>query len=204
MTENLLQALADVRRIKRHVLESQQFYGYSGAARIIGGCLALCTAFILSSSNWVPTTIFSHLIAWGTLCALAAGVNYGAVALWYSRLDPQDAERARLRPILDPIPALIGGGLISLGCIGRGYFDLLFGVWMVSFGIAHLAARVSLDEEISYLGWFYIAAGALQLLLLPGSFLDPWPMALVFFTGELTGGLIFARMRRRTVHDESV
>lgn len=204
MSDSLLQALADVRRIKRHVLESQQFYGYSGAARVIGGLLSLLTAYLLSSSALVPRTVQAHLLSWGLLCAAAAAVNYGAVALWYSRLDPRDAERARLRPIFDPIPALVGGGVISAACMAKGYYDVLFGVWMISFGVAHLAARVSLDEEISYLGWFYLAAGALQLLLLPGSFLDPWPMGLVFFAGEITGGLIFARMRRRSVHDEPI
>lgn len=203
MPPTLLEALADVRRIKRHVLESQQFYGYSGAARVIGGVLALLTAWALSSSL-VPSSPSAHLAGWSILCVVAAAVNYGAVALWYSRLEPHDADRARLRPILDPIPALMGGGLISAACVTRGYYDLLFGVWMISFGIAHLAARISLDEEISYLGWFYICAGALQLLLLPMSFLNPWPMGVVFFAGELTGGFIFARMRRRTVHDESI
>lgn len=196
MPVNIIEALADVRRIKRHVLESQQFYGYSGLARIIGGILSLLTAVILASSS-VPLHPAAHLTGWGTLCMVAGVVNYGALALWYSRLDRNALDRTRFKPIIDPIPSLVGGAIVSIACIVAQHYDLLFGVWMVFFGVAHLAARASLDDEVSYLGWFYIIAGALQLLLLQGSFLNPWPMGIVFFVGEITGGLIFVRMRRR-------
>lgn len=158
------------------------------------------TAAVLGSSV-VPQTVSAHLFGWAALCTISALLNYGAVALWYSRLESDALDRKRLRPIFDPLPALAGGGLMTFACIIRGYTDLLFGVWMIFFGISHLAARSSLDQEISYLGWYYLVAGALMLFLFPGSFLNPWPMGIVFFAGEVTGGLIFSRMRRRTEDD---
>ncbi|MBN8550570.1 MAG: hypothetical protein J0M12_14740 [Deltaproteobacteria bacterium] len=198
MSPSLLEALADVKRLKREVLESHQFYGYSGFGRLIGGILALLTSILLSTSL-VPQTTQAHLFVYGTLCGTAALVNYGALYLWFRNAG--DSERTRLKPVLDPLPALLIGGILSLACIQRGYFDLLFGIWMVCFGVAHLAAREALDQEMSYLGLFYIVAGAVALFILPAQFLDPWPMGLVFCVGETVGGLIFLRMRGR-VRDE--
>ncbi|MBN8551072.1 MAG: hypothetical protein J0M12_17295 [Deltaproteobacteria bacterium] len=198
MSPSVIEALADIKRLKREVLESHQFYGYSGFGRLLGGLLALLCAILLSTSL-IPQTNQAHLVVYGGLCSAAALVNYTALFLWFRRAG--DYERTRLKPVLDPLPALVAGGIISVACIQRGYFDLLFGIWMVCFGVAHLAAREALDQEMSYLGLFYIAAGAVALFILPAQFLDPWPMGIVFCLGESLGGLIFLRMRGR-IRDE--
>ncbi|MEI8351824.1 MAG: hypothetical protein WCG36_05870, partial [bacterium] len=65
-----------------------------------------------------------------------------------------------------------------------------FGVWMCLYGLAHMGYRHSLPAGIIGVGLFYQAAGVAFLLLPFITFMNPWPMGLVFFAGESVGGLI--------------
>jgi hypothetical protein len=69
-------------------------------------------------------------------------------------------------------------------------YQYLAGIWMCLFGLANLASRHVLPRQISQVGWFYIACGTACLLVSDISFLNPWPMGIVFFLGEWAGGII--------------
>ena len=53
--------------------------------------------------------------------------------------------------------------------------------------------RLSLPPGIYLVGLAYVACGALCLLLPSVTFTNPWPMGIVFFAGELTGGAILLK-----------
>lgn len=189
-------ALAQVRRLQDIVLSRRFFQGYSGKARILSGIAALVGAWVLSR-DFIPATTHAHLRAWLTVAGLALLLNYGALLHWIL-VEPKVRQRpAILKPALDALPALAVGGLLTIALIRAGQFDLLFGVWMCCFGVAHLAYRQSLPGENYLVGLFYVLCGA-TCLLAPGvRFTSPWPMGIVFFAGELAGGIVLMLMNDR-------
>ncbi len=191
-------ALSQVRKLRGAVLEKRQFRGYSGPARMAAGCAALAGATVLSRLQ--PTTDIGHLAGWGAVLAASLLLNYGALAYWFLS-DPQVGRNpAQLQPALDAIPPLAVGAAFSLACILRGQYDWLFPVWMSMYGLVHIPYRNSLPRANYGVGLFYIAAGA-ACLLWPGGvpFRNPWPMGLVFFAGEMTGGMILHLNRDRNL-----
>jgi len=180
-------ALSQVRDLQHLVLEKQRFKGYSGRARMLGGAIALLAAAVMSSASF-PQTITWHLFGWGLVSAAGLLVFYGTLLHWF--FFKRNGE-ARLYPILDAFPALFVGGIFTLVAIRIGQVDLLFGIWMCLFGLTCLATRHTLPRSYWMVGVFYITCGTGYLLSPSPSFLNPWPMGLVFFVGELWGGSIF-------------
>jgi hypothetical protein len=182
-------ALSQVRRLQELILNKRQFMGYSGKARIASGGLALVGAWVLSRGI-IPATPEAHLAAWGVILAGAVLLNYSCLAYWFFFDDHVRRNPIMLKPALDALPALAVGGAVTVALILARQFDLLFGVWMSLYGLAQVAYRQSLPGGIYLVGLCYIACGAAYLVFQGASFLNPWPMGVMFFLGELAGGLI--------------
>jgi len=191
MKTPLHEALRQVRDLQSAILEKQRFKGYSGRARALAGCLALAAALLLDSA-FVPPTPLAHLVAWTIVFAGGLTLNYGALIYWFLH-DPDVARDVRrLRPALEIIPVLIAGGILTLALVDHGEYNLLFGTWMVLFGLTNFTARQVLPRGLAWVGLFYLACGAVCLLAWPNlSFTDyPLVMGGVFFLGEFFGGLV--------------
>ena len=177
------------------------FRGYSGRARLIGAVIAVVGTVMLSSSL-VPRTPWAHTIGWGLIALLAAGVNYFALAWWYAKQPEDSRGLTSIRPVFDSLPALVCGALLTFVFIRGGLYDLLFGMWMLLFGVMHTSSRHSLPPRIWWLGWFYIAAGLWYYFIIDTQdFLNPWPMGCVFMVGEIAGGIIL-RSHRLTAESQ--
>jgi len=189
-------ALTTVRTLRRSLVSTERFKGWSGPTRILSGGIALLASLVLALF-WEEASIFQELMVWAGVFASAMILNLGALLYWFlnDRLVKKDV--ARLKPILDVIPPLAVGALFTLVLLLRKEVDLLFGIWMCMFGLTNLASRYVLPGAIGLVGIFYILAGA-TCLLLPGlSFAQPLAMGVVFFVGELAGGIILYADHRR-------
>ncbi|HBC85618.1 MAG TPA: hypothetical protein DCZ94_01560 [Lentisphaeria bacterium] len=182
-------ALAQVRKMQELVLAKRNFRGYSGTARAIGGVIALCGATFIYLMQ-IPKTPESHLIVWGTVLCLSLAVNYGALIWWF--LHDREAARDinKLLPAIDALPALAAGAILTFALISHQHYDLLFGVWMLLYGLVHVSYRMSLPGENYIVGLFYILCGTVCLFTF-NDFYNPWPMGVVFFAGEIAGGYVF-------------
>lgn len=189
-------ALYTVRTLRRSLVGKQRFKGWSGPTRILSGCLALAAALALHF-GWLPSTNLMHVAVWGGVFLAAMLLNLGALVHWFWNDRAVDRDPQRLKPILDVMPPLAVGALFTLALLLRREFDLLFGVWMCMFGLSNLASRYVLPSTIALVGVFYIAAGALCLLLPGMEFRQPLAMGTVFCAGELAGGLILYLDDRR-------
>jgi hypothetical protein len=183
-------ALGRVREMQTLVLDCQRFSGFSGLARMSGGVAALATALALRVA--VPAEPRPHLIGWGVLLVFGLGVNFAGLAAWFRR-GGQGVRMAELWPVFETLPALSAGAALSFALIRAGRFELLFGVWMALFGVAHMPYRRNLPFPVYCTGLAYIAAGVFCLLWPGLSFTDPRPMGLVFGVGELCGGWALRR-----------
>lgn len=191
-------ALAQVRTLQEFIIERNLFKGYSGKARVLAGLTALAGTWVLGSGR-IPGSPWAHLAGWGVILAVGVGVNYAALLYWF--LFDGEARRnpMMLKPALDAIPALGVGAVLSLALVLKGEFDLLFGTWMCLYGLAQVAYRSSLPKGIYWTGVFYMVCGT-GCLFWPGiSFVEPWPMGMVFVTGELAGGAVLLGDHYRTV-----
>jgi hypothetical protein len=183
---DLHEALAQVRQMRDTLQERRQFRGYSGRARLFGGGLALACAAVLATHATATPRV--HFRAWLIILVLALAANYGALLLWFFSRDGAGRDRTALRPAADALAPLLLGGLLTFALARAGAYDLLFGVWMCCYGLAHLPYRQTLPRLNFLVGLGYLAAGA-ACLLVPGlGLLNPWPMGVVFFIGETVGG----------------
>ena len=194
MSDEVEDALRQVRAMREAALERSKFRGYSGTARMVGGIAALAGAVLLDAP-WFPRVPLAHLAGWAAVLAAALALNYGALLLWFWRAPGVRRDSLKLMPVLDAMPALAAGALVSLALIAHGQYDLLFGVWMTLYGIAHAPYRRTLPRAILAIGAFYVIAGAVCLFHPAVTFVNPWPMGLVFFAGETAGGYVLLKHR---------
>lgn len=195
ISDHIHNALAQVRELRRRVVESQRFRGYSGRARAMGGAAALLGAWVMSLRQ-IPETTEAHLIGWGAVLVVSLSFNYGALLLWFLSEPLEKRDVRQLLPAVEPFFPLLVGGVLTWILIRSDLFQYLFGMWMCMYGLANLAARWFLPRAVFPLGLYYILAGTVCLLAVDISFMNPWPMGVVFFVGELVGGLIFFSIRK--------
>lgn len=201
MDRQVHEALRQVKGLKRQILDKQRFRGYSGRARALGGCVALVMA-LLQSTPLYPQERFWILAGWASVFACAVVLNYGAVLYWlFSKYPRGERDVSRVVHVLEALPALLVGGVITLGLILRGYDELLPGVWCLGLGLANLAQRRILPPMISWVGVYYIVAGSVLLCVFEPVGAWWWQAGLLFFIGEWLAGfaLHFDHFQTRSV-----
>jgi hypothetical protein len=194
-------ALAQVRKLQEYILEKRLFKGYSGPARMAGGVVALAGAFVMGS-GFLPSRTLVHLAGWGVVLSMALIVNYAGLVWWFLFSPQAKRELTRAMPVVDAIPALAVGAIFSLAMILGRHYELLFGTWMCLYGLAHVSYRMSLPIANYIVGIFYIACGTICLLK-QVPLTNPWPMGLVFFVGEVSGGLVLHRSNHSAEKEKS-
>ena len=195
-------ALRQVRRLQELVFEKQIFRGYSGKARLASGALALAGAMILAS-KLVPSGPRAQLTGWCVVLVLGLLINYLSLLYWFL-FDPEVRRKpAMLRPALVVAPAYLVGAVLTFALVSAGQYDLLFGVWLCLYGLAQLAYRHTLPTGICLVGLGYIVCGSYWLVASRGSFLNPLPLGVVFFAGEIAGGAILILKKKADVHEVS-
>ncbi|MBU0678397.1 MAG: hypothetical protein KJ626_09785 [Verrucomicrobia bacterium] len=196
ITEHVHDALVQVRELRETLLGRLRFEGFSGSTRAISGTMALLTAAVMATP-WFPAKTEAHLAGWASVLAVALCLNGGALAYWFWTDEVVDRDPRRLSPVLDALPPLFVGAIVTLALILHGLHEYLFGIWMCMFGLTNLASRNVVPRAICVVGLFYIACGALWLFSPRVSFLNPWPMGVVFFAGEWAGGIVLHLDHRR-------
>jgi hypothetical protein len=185
------EAIKNVRELKLRIIDHQLFKGFSGTARILSGVAALLAAIVMANAAY-PKTVTHILAGWGVLCTLAVFLNAGAMLGRFLSTRQGLTDWTRLRPILNILPPFLLAAFLSLQFVLHDMHASLYGMWMGMFGLMHLAARHTLPQANAYIGWFFLGAG-MYFLLHPPLFTNPWPMGVVFFIGEVVGGIIFCR-----------
>ncbi|WOO43100.1 hypothetical protein [Rubellicoccus peritrichatus] len=189
MRDPIEEALRQVKDIQNRMLDKQRFKGYSGRARALGGCFALMAAMLVSLTSQ-PIDSMRVLYAWGAVFAFAASINFGALVYWFLSDPEVERDWRRVRPLVAVLPSLVVGFILTVTLVERGAFELLYGVWMLIYGLANFASRAVLPDGIRWAGWYYVLAGSYFLIFPTTAFTAPLAAGAVFFIGEWVAGLI--------------
>lgn len=192
-------ALGQVRKMQELILAKRNFRGYSGTARILGGIVALAGAAFIQFTQLAHNP-YSHLAVWGTVLGVSLVLNYGALFRWFLFDRETGRDLQKLLPAVDALPALAVGAILTLALVLHQQYGLLFGVWMMLYGLVHISYRLSLPGENYFVGLFYMSCGTVCLFMF-NNFYNPWPMGIVFLIGELAGGFIFRGNRGSFDHE---
>ena len=189
ISQHVQDALEQVKQLQQVIVDRLRFTGFSGPTRAISGTLALACAAVMASPFY-PQTTEAHLIGWLSVLAVALALNTGALIYWFITNAEVNRDARRLGPVLDILPPLAVGALLTVSLTLHNQHEYLFGMWMCMFGLTNLASRHVLPRAICLVGIFYILCGGLWLFTPNASFFNPWMMGLVFCVGEITGGII--------------
>jgi len=189
IVDHIQEAITQVKVLQSKILEKQRFKGYSGRAKALSGTFALIITSVMALTNY-PENVSAHLFGWGVFFVFGFIINYGALIQWF--LFDQSVKRdiRKLRPTIDVFPAFFVGGILTWSLIQVGHVQMLFGMWMCVYGVMSFASRHVLPRIYWIVGVFYISCGTIYLLTSDASFLNPWPMGIVFFIGEWMGSII--------------
>lgn len=160
-------------------------------SRAAGGIFALVTAVVLSSPNY-PHRPIPHADIWGILSAAALFLNVPAI-IRYLRAAKHDS--SWFYPLVDALLPFLTVCGITVVLTAKLFTDFtcLFGIWLMGLGLMNLALRHVLPAGIRGVGLYYMASGMLMLLIYPGTFFNPWPMASILFVGEVTAAFVMHR-----------
>lgn len=183
-------ALSQVREMRDRMIERKRFRGYSGIARAAGGVLALGAAAVISMPFY-PHNKVAHADAWGWLALAAFVINLSALLRWFYT-DPDAARDVRrLIPVFYTLPPFLVTAVLTVMMLLRFDYEYLAGLWMCGYGLVNLSQNPVLPPGIRVVGLYYVACGVACLMVFQFPFMNPWPMGIVFFIGEMWGGAIF-------------
>jgi len=193
MNENLSTTTAhgELFEIRRMLARAGAFDGYRSAPVAFSGALALLAGAV---QRWLHPSPTGFVALWVTTAAVGFLVNFGVIARAYGASPRQWERSLAFAALLDLLPAMVGGTLLTVALIARGSVDLLPGTWMILYGTGVLASRRHVPRPCAWIGLAYTAAGAATLLLLPGgAALRADVMAGAFGVGQFLLALVLAR-----------
>lgn len=190
-------ALADLAEVRDRLAACQQFKGYSGPAAAASGVIAIAAGFTQLALVPHPVTAADdrmYLFVWFACLAAALILNYGAIAVWYSRTGAAQ-ERVRARSAgVTLLPAIVLGAVLSLALILHGLMWMLPGVWYASYAMGLYASRALVPKgAIPLAAAFGIIGAVLLLTPNPALPLAWWIMPVGFGFGQIFIGWLLTR-----------
>jgi len=189
VNEQLLRG--DLFEIRRALARSGTFDGYRAAPVAVSGVLALIAGAL--QRLWQPEPL-GFVALWTAAAVVGFGINVAVVARSYGA-SPRHWERSlAFAALLDLIPAIVAGALLTLALVLTRRIDLLPGLWMVLFGTGVMASRRHVPRACAWIGVAYLLAGTVTLVVLPGAVvLRADVMAGAFGLGQFLLALVLSR-----------
>lgn len=128
-----------------------------------GGVLMGGTALVAASVAARQPTDSRWLLVWLGCAVIAAGI--GAVAMAFKARRTSDLSAAPGRRFaLSFVPPVLAGAVLTFALLERGAFDLMPGVWLLSYGLAVVAGGMLSVRAVPIMGFCFLFLGAIALL----------------------------------------
>jgi hypothetical protein len=187
----LTRALDQISEIHGHLARGEVYRGYRPVPVALSAVLGIAAAG--AQSTFVPAgDAYAFLRYWGIVGALAACVAASGVIAHFLFHSDGFARRRTLHVLGQLAPALVAGGVLTCG-MSRHHeaVPLLPALWAIVFGLGVFSSRPYLPRLAGWIGLWYLAAGAYQLLH-PGPIGDSaaWHIGVTFGLGQLASALM--------------
>lgn len=193
---DLERALADIAEVRERLGHVQRFRGYSAAAAMASGVLAVAggilQALLLPHAAGAQQAR-EYFALWFCVCAASMIVNYGAIAHWFVN-DASARERWQTATVgFSILPSIAVGAALSFAMLRAGLPGFLPGIWCACYGAGLFASRTTLPPAAVAVSTVFLAAG-IALLFAPAALaLAWWVLPLTFGAGQLVIGVAVAR-----------
>lgn len=179
-------AAEDLSFIRATMERATAFTLVPGLGGMAMGATGLAAAWLASRQD----SVLEWLAVWLAAAALAVALGLAGV-LWKSkRIGTSVALRPARRFALSFVPALLAGSLLTVALVRAGRFELLPGVWLLSYGTGVIAGGTFSVPAIPIMGAGFLACGAAALFT-PAAWGDAW-MALGFGGLQIFFGAIIS------------
>ncbi len=184
-------ARSDLFEIRRMLVRSGAFDGYRATPVAWSGAIALAAGAVQRVFEPAPP---AFVALWVATAATCFAINVFGIARTYGASPRQWERSLAFAALLDLMPAIVAGSVLTVALVARDQAQLLPGAWMVLYGGGVLSSRRHVPRGCAWVGLAYVAAGAATLLLLPDAMaLRADVMAAVFCVGQLALAWILAR-----------
>lgn len=156
-------------RIIRDLMErSTRYSTFSGLSGVFAGLVSIAGClvqrfYVLSLPRETQSTAF--LVNWTLVIALALGMDYLLTKRRAPLVGKTIISRLGKQMAMAAAPGLGTGVLLTLYFLQRGLIHDIYPVWMLTYGVAVCAVGLFSQKEVSRLGWAFLVAGALTLLV---------------------------------------
>lgn len=181
---------SDLQTIRRALEANTRLTSLSGAALVASGVLAFFAAGLTAQvgaaevagrSALGAAALRSMIVLWGATLGLSVLLNLLGM-LYRARKDGQAlAARLGRRVLFAMLPALAVGGALTLGLTMQGELGSIFGVWMLCYGAALIAASAHSLTSVRMLGIFTLIGGFLGVF-------PPLDLDFLMFTSTFGAG----------------
>ena len=151
------------------------------------GLTGLAAAWVASRQ----TSVVDWLLVWLGAAVLALAIGLAAVVWKSRRMDAAIALRPARRFALSFTPALLAGALLTVALVRAGRFELLPGLWLLTYGTGVIAGGTFSVPAIPIMGACFLACGTAALFT-PPSWGNVW-LGIGFGGLQLLFGALIAR-----------
>ena len=176
-------------RVIRQAMErSTRHSTLSGLSGVLAGLIALAACFLtqyLVGDPGEPKNRFGFVAVWGATLGLAALGDILLTKRRATRVGKTAFSALGMKWARTVLPGLLAGAAITLfylthpGLMG----PFLYGFWMLCYAVSLLAIGILSVREVSLMGWAFLLAGTVTLLLPADAPIGPRGMMAVTFGG---------------------
>lgn len=197
LTAPLEEARENLRVIRQTMERSTRYSTLSGLSGVGIGLaaitgVAVSDALLARAAHPLARTDFLHLgPVWLAVLLLAVAIEFGCNKRRAALVGKRVASPLGAHIVLAALPAFSAAPLLTWFFYQHGLAPLVWGVWMLCYGLAICAVGLFSVKPVSYLGAAFVLAGAVTLLL-PARYDLPM-MALSFGGFHIIYGVLMAR-----------
>jgi hypothetical protein len=192
----LREALTQIAEIRRRMARAELFRGFRALPVAFSGLLAFAAASFQPILAPDPERRLGDYLALWIGAAAVSVLGTGVVMAQSLRASASVLERQKTVLAIGQFLPCLAAGALLLVVIVRFTPEsawMLPGLWAMFFGLGVFATCRVLPRAMVGVGTFYLAAGAICLILARGEYaFSPWAMGLPFGVGQLlTAGLLY-------------
>ena len=193
----LEEARENLRVIRQTMERSTKYSTLSGLSGVLIGLTAIIgvavTRVIIGArqAGIAQAQLIQMATVWAIVLAAAVAIEFLANKRRARQVGKHVVSPLGAHIILAALPGFVAAAVLTAFFVAHGLLFSVWGVWMLSYGLAICAVGLFSVKPVSILGGAFVLAGAVTLLLPPSAQLPM--MALTFGGFHIVYGILMAR-----------